>query len=546
MTEVSVLIAGGGPVGMTLARILAVHGVDSMLVERNLTTTRHPKMDITNARSMEIFRGIGLEQALREVAVPEGHPFDVSWITSLSGYELHRFRYPSVTESREHIRANNNGTQPCVPAMRVSQVAIEPVLKRAIDDDPLVNVRFGVTFEDLEQDADYVTAALRDSNKATERVRCRYLVGCDGGGSTVRAALKIGLAGTARVMPRFMTHFRSLAREVLQPWGIAWHYQSAAGTLIAQNDRDLWTLQSRFSADGDVNAVDPRALVEAFAGRPFDFEVLVANAWSPHLLLADCYSRGRVFLAGDAAHQYIPTGGYGMNTGVGDAFDLGWKLAASLKGFGGPLLLLSYDQERRPVGQRNLEASRHHNDVRAAIGKLYTPTLGIEGPEGDGARREAADKIKLLGNAENECVGIELGYCYRGSPITSSEPNAEPLEDPLHYAPSTVPGGRLPSLYFANGTALFDKLGPWFTLLTAERSSSAGLVAAARRHGMPLHVIDFNQPDLKSISQAQMILVRPDHHVAWRGNSLDSTAAELVVSRALGWPEVLLSDSQSQ
>ncbi|MDP9114200.1 MAG: FAD-dependent monooxygenase [Acidobacteriota bacterium] len=535
MTEVSVLIAGGGPVGMTLGRILALHGVDCMLVERNLSTTRHPKMDITNARSMEIFRQIGLEDALREVAVPESHPFDVSWITTLTGHELHRFRYPSVAGSREQIRAINNGAQPCVPAMRVSQVEIEPVLKRAIDADPLVNVRFGVAFEELKQDADSVTAVLRDSKGALENVRCRYLVGCDGGGSAAREALKIGLSGAARVMPRFMTHFRSQAREVLQPWGIAWHYQSAAGTLIAQNDRDLWTLQSRFPADVDGSTIDPAALVEAFAGRRFDFEVLVANAWSPHLLLADRYARGRVLLAGDAAHQYIPTGGYGMNTGVGDAFDLGWKLAATLKGFGGPGLLLSYDRERRPVGLRNLKASQRHNDVRAAIGKLYTPALGSPGLEGDAARRGVADEIKLLGNAENECSGIELGYCYTGSPIVCDERDAKPSEDPLQYIPTTIPGARLPSVYLANGKALYDMLGPWFTLLTAERSSSVELLAAAQRRGMPLRVVEFNDPECEGIYQAPMILVRPDQHVAWRGDSLDRNAAEAVVSRALGW-----------
>jgi 2-polyprenyl-6-methoxyphenol hydroxylase-like FAD-dependent oxidoreductase len=505
-----------------------------MLVERNLQTTRHPKMDITNARSMELFRQIGLEQSLRDVAVPEDHPLDVSWITSLAGYELCRFRYPSVIESREFIRTRNDGTQPCVPAMRVSQVVIEPVLKHSIDGDPHVQVRFGVAFEDLAEDAEGVIVTLRDFQRGTERIRCRYLIGCDGGGSAVRAALKIGLSGTARVMPRFMTHFRSEARPILQRWGIAWHYQSASGTLIAQDDRDLWTLQSRLPPNVDASAVDPAGLVTAFAGQSFDFEILVANPWSPHLLLADSYGRGRVLLAGDAVHQYIPTGGYGMNTGVCDAFDLAWKLAAILQGFGGPRLLESYERERRPIGQRNLEASRRHNDVRVAIGSLYNSELEIAGPDGELARSQAADKIKSLGNAENESYGIELGYRYNDSPIICSVPQEEP-EDPLRFIPKAIPGARLPSVFLADGKPLFDLLGPWFTVLAANPSACETLVAAAQRRRMPLRVIAFNEPDFKSIYEAPMVLVRPDQHVAWTGCSLDPVAAESVVSRALGW-----------
>jgi 2-polyprenyl-6-methoxyphenol hydroxylase-like FAD-dependent oxidoreductase len=533
--EIPVVIAGGGPVGMTLARVLSLRDIRCMLVERNHATTRHPKMDITNARSMELFRSIGLERALRDVAVAEVNPFDVSWITSLAGYELHRFRYPSVAESRELIRAKNDGTQPCVPAMRVSQVEIEPVLKRVIDEDPNVDVCFGVSFEDCQQDSEGVSVTLRDWKGDTKTVRCHYLVGCDGGGSAVRAALDIGLSGTPRVMKRFMTHFRSEARYLLQRFGIAWHYQSASGTLIGQNDRDLWTLHSRFPSDVEANAVDPAALVEKFVGQSFDFEILVANPWTPHLLVADSYQRDRVFLAGDAAHQYIPTGGYGLNTGVGDAFDLGWKLAATLNGFGGPNLLRSYQHERRPIGVRNLEASRRHNEIRVEIGRLYNPALDVPGVEGDKARRKAAEGIRMLGNAENESYGIELGYYYKDSVVTCGTPGDQPDDDPLSYVPTTIPGVRLPNVVLSSGQPLYDLLGPWFTLLAADKSLSAPLIEAAQRRGMPLRVVDFDEPQFREIYQAPLVLVRPDNHVAWRGSAVDLAGAETGVSRVLGW-----------
>jgi 2-polyprenyl-6-methoxyphenol hydroxylase-like FAD-dependent oxidoreductase len=224
MKQIQVVIAGGGPVGLTLARDLARRGITCMLVERNRTTTRHPKMDITNARSMELFRRLGLADQLRAVAVPESNNFDVSWITSLSGHELHRFQYPSVTEWRRLIRDSNDGSMPGEPPMRVSQVEIEPVLQRSIQANPRVEARWGIAFEDLSQDAEGVTVTLRATDGRTEQVRCAYLVACDGGQSQVRSCLGIRLEGQSRVMQRFMTHFRSRATNVLQRWGVAWHY----------------------------------------------------------------------------------------------------------------------------------------------------------------------------------------------------------------------------------------------------------------------------------------------------------------------------------
>jgi 2-polyprenyl-6-methoxyphenol hydroxylase-like FAD-dependent oxidoreductase len=534
MKHVPVLIAGGGPVGMTLARDLARRGIETMLVERNPTTTRHPKMDITNARSMELFRRLGLADALRTVAVPEANNFDVSWITGLSGHELYRFHYPSVTQWRQMIRDKNDGSMPGEPPMRVSQVEIEPVLARS---EPKVEARWGVAFEDLTQDADGVTIRLRSADGEVETVRCDYLVGCDGGTSAVRHALDIDLDGQASVQQRFMTHFRSRATDVLQPWGIAWHYQGLKGTLIAQNDRDIWTLQARWPNDTPPQTIDPSALLRAFAGRDFDHEILVANSWASHLLVARSYQRGRVFLAGDAVHQYIPTGGYGMNTGIGDACDLGWKLAAVVHGFAAPDLLASYDHERRPVGVRNCEAAARHTQVRGAIADILRADLDAPGDAGDRSRREAGERIAKLGNAENESYGIELGYAYLDSPIICAEPDAQAPGNALDYVPSTVPGVRLPSVVLADGTPIYDRLGPWFTLLCCGVPPSAELVAAAEKRGMPLAPLRLDAPDLQQVYGRSLILVRPDQHIAWRGDGCDDPrVAEAVVGRCLGWP----------
>jgi 2-polyprenyl-6-methoxyphenol hydroxylase-like FAD-dependent oxidoreductase len=530
MKNTQVLVAGGGPVGLMLAIVLGRFGIRTMLVERNATTTRHPKMDITNGRSMELFRKFGLVDALRRAAVPEQNPFDVSWVTTMAGHELHRFRYPSVVEARRLIIDNNDGTQSREPAMRVSQVEIEPVLKRAAEATPGVDVRFGIALDDFRQDADGVRVTLRNSaTGVTEEVRCDYLAGCDGGTSRVREVLQIALDGTPRVAQRFMVHFRSTARHILQRWGIAWHYQSPFGTLIAQNDDDIWTLHARFKDDVAPSEIDPSALVQRFAGVAFDHQILVANAWTPHLLLAQAYGRQRVFLAGDAAHQYIPTGGYGMNTGIGDAVDLGWKLAATLLGFGGPTLLSSYESERRPVGLRNREASAGHTRVRVAIAEAYNDDLDSEE-----RRAEVAAAIAKLGNAENECTGIEFGYVYHGSPVVADETGLVPPTDPLRYVPTTMPGARLPSAFLRDGTALYDRLGPWFTLVNFGATDVAPFTAAAVRAGVPLQVLSLDEGALAPVYGRDAFLVRPDQHIAWRGSEASVSDAGKILARALG------------
>ena len=542
MKSVSVIVAGGGPVGLTLARDLARRGVDVMLVERNRTTTRHPKMDNTNVRSMEMFSLAGLESRLRAVAVPEDSPFDVSWVTSMSGYELKRFALSSPAHSRRIYRERNDGSQPFVPAMRVSQAEIEPVLKLAAEEEPLAQVRFGVAIVDCVEDDQGVTATLRDSDTGqTEQIRCAYLVGCDGGGSTVREAMGIKLDGRFSIMPRFMTHFSTddaEARQLLQRWGRTWHYQSNHGTLIAQNDIDTWTLHSRYPADA-VDGVDPVALVSRFVGKAIPMRVEVANPWSPHLVSAQIAGTKRVLLAGDAGHQYIPTGGYGMNTGIADAYGAAWVIAAMLKGFGGPGLIEGYKCERRPVWAYNRDAAERHNGLRVEAAARYVAqgaALEAADAEGDAARFQLAADLTRMGNAEAESLGIEMGYHYQGlSPVVAIEAGAEVPFDPDTYRCNTLPGGRLPSLYLEDGRAIYNLLDRWFTLLVMSGADGSAVAEVAAKRGIPLKVVYLPGHHARAVLAADMLLVRPDQHIAWRGAALDQLEAGKVLDMATGW-----------
>lgn len=486
--DTPILIAGGGPVGMTLALTLSRYGVRAILVERNPTTTRSPKMDITNGRSMELFRRLGIADRLRQVGVSPDEPLDVVWATRLTGHVLHRFHYPSPNQRRAESRALNDGRQTLEPPMRVSQIVIEPVLKAAIDESPLIDVRFGWAFEALEQDADGVTATIRNMETgASEHIRCLYLAGCDGGGSRVRRSLGIELEGRFSVGNLFMVHFRSRAHDILSRFGTAFHFQTGMGTMIAQNATDIWTLQSRLPPDVDGAMLDPAEWLRTWVGQDFDFEILVANPWTPHLVLAERYVEGRVFLAGDSAHQVIPSGGYGMNTGIGDAIDLGWKLASVVNGWGGTALLESYQSERRQIGIQNRAAAQRHSDVRAAIGGLIVAAEGeadLDSPAAADRREQLGREIAALGNAENESWGIEHGYRYDDSPVIwpAEADETVPVFDPLVCTPTTWPGARLPSLFLGDGRALYDILGPIFTLLAIGHDNVGGFEQIGRAH----------------------------------------------------------------
>lgn len=528
---VPVLIAGGGPVGMTLALNLARYGVRSCLVERNPTTTQHPKMDLTNGRSMELFHRLGIAEALRDAGVPRENAFDILWITNMVGHDLHRFAYPSANEKTRIIRERNDGSQGAQAPLRVSQIQIEPVLKAAIDANPLIDVRFNHRFERLiENGQDGVVAEVvhSDSGEVT-RVAARFLAGCDGGGSRVRRALGIELEGDENVAGAFMVHFRTDDRELMQRWGPIYHLQNGAGTIIAQNDHDIYTLQAWLTPDADPSTMTGASVLEGWVGKHFDYEILQANPWFAHFVVAQRYREKSVLLAGDAAHQFIPTGGYGMNSGIADAAALSWVLAARLQGWGGDALLDAYDTERRQTAWWHLAASRRHMGIRIEIAGLYAEAgdLLAEGPDADARRAELSRKIEQLGNAENESWGVEFGYRYDGSPVIAAEPNP-PKVDPITYRGGTWPGSRLPHVFLADGTAIHDRLGIGFTLVALDKVDATGLEAVAGDLGIPIDVLELGQPELRSIYERDLLLVRPDQHVAWRADALPDDVAGLL------------------
>jgi hypothetical protein len=263
-------------------------------------------------------------------------------------------------------------------------------------------------------------------------------------------------------------------------------------------------------------------MFERIVAMPVEYDMLYVGQWRMNLLLADRYGAGRVFLAGDAVHLVIPTGGLGMNTGVGDAIDLSWKLAATLQGWGGPSLLASYEIERRQVGARNVAASGFAAGGRRAWRKLYRPEIRDPTPAGAALRADLARVADVEQRKASEMIGAELGYRYVGSPLIASEPGEGPEHNFMAYVPTTWPGARLPHVWLSDGSAMQDRVGygHGYTLLRlgGSRVDTAPLARAFADVGAPLQVLDISNPRARDVYGYDVLLLRPDLHVVWRGN----------------------------
>ncbi|XSC47527.1 FAD-dependent monooxygenase [Bradyrhizobium sp. RDT10] len=442
---------------------LGKRGVRCLIIEREPTTGPWPKMDRSNARTMEIYRRLGIADRVRALGYPPEAPMDVFIVTRLCDPPLARFEYPSVAECRARAAVTTDASQPLESYQLVSQNKLEPLLKEVAEATPNVTVRYGCELVGFEQDDDGVTVEARLLDGRTERIRARYLAGCDGGASVVRKTLRIKLEGQGGIRSMRQICFRSDELYDRIPMGKGRHYYVAdmqGAVFIAQGDRKEFTLNVNLPEDADfAQAIRDRV------GFPFEFELLNTSVWKLHLLVAERYGSGRVFMAGDAAHLVIPTGGLGMNSGIGDAIDLSWKLAATIGGWGGPGLLQGYEAERRPVALRNREASGW---AAAGMGLWRAAVRGEirdDSPEGEVLRAEVARLARLHHCRVHDMIGVELGYTYAGSALIANEPNNPPEWDMVVYQPHTRPGGRIPHVWLKDGRAMQDVLGMDFTLL---------------------------------------------------------------------------------
>jgi 2-polyprenyl-6-methoxyphenol hydroxylase-like FAD-dependent oxidoreductase len=525
-----VLIVGGGPVGLTLAIDLGKRGIRAMLVEQKGAPAFLPKMERCNARTMEIYRRLGIVDRIRAAGLGPDVPMDVFIVLSLTETPLVSHHYPSVNEAREEIKAVNDGTQALEPYQLISQYTLEPLLKQVAEEIPNVAVRFGCELVEFRQDADGVTATVLSKGK-TEAIRADYLVGCDGGASTVRKQLGIKLKGEANLLELRQALYRCDELFDLLPIGNGpgqgRHYHVADGHnsfLIMQDSTKHWTLHAVVERDEDM-----KTLFQHIVGVPVEYEMLTCNPWRQNLLLADRFAEGRVFMAGDAVHLVIPTGGLGMNGGVGDAIDLSWKLAGTLQGWGGPNLLRSYEIERRQIGDRNVGASRHATLGRRRWRSMWRPFIRDNTAEGAELRAEISRVADLEQRKSNDMIGAELGYRYVDSPIIADIPGG-----PEHlfrsYEPTSWPGARLPHVWLKDGTGIQDRLPKdGYTILRLGKSDAdlSPLAKAIASYGAKVTSLDIRDEPARAVYGYDLLLLRPDLHVVWRGNAPPDNPQEL-------------------
>lgn len=524
--EVPVLIVGAGPVGLVLAADLGWRGVRCLLVDQSEGTMHFPASEAIFVRTMEHLRRLGVADAVRAAPFPADYPRNIVFATRVAGRLITRFERDS--NGAAYAKAGRVSPE---AAIWCPKMWFDPTLEDSVRRQPSIDFRRRWRLDRFEQDRDGVVATVTPLDGGTPvEVRSQYLLACDGGRSTVRRQLGIEFNGRFAEGHNYSVFFRSPDLLERQPHGRASQFlllcSRHRSSISTVNGRDLWRL-SLYVSDEESKTLDPMECIRDAVGADIEAEVLLAQTWYGHRVVAQRYREGRVFLVGDAAHMLWPKGGFGANTGIGDATDLAWMIDAMLAGWGGERLLDAYDAERRPIGVRNVaEASSN----RAADGELPSEALlDADGTAGDACRAAAAETIQRTRWKEWNTLGIQLGYRYAESPVIAYDGSTPPPDDPSEYVPSSCPGCRAPHAWLTDGRSTLDLFGRGHVLLSFDPAIDASpLEAAARRVGMPLSTRVVADPAIARLYERRLVLVRPDGHVAWRGDAVPPRPDELV------------------
>jgi 2-polyprenyl-6-methoxyphenol hydroxylase-like FAD-dependent oxidoreductase len=531
-----------------LALFLDRHGIKSVVFNNEANTRWHPKGSTHNSRSMEHHRRLGLAPQIRALGLPADHPTDVAYFTRFNAYELARLRMPSSAEKMAAVAASSRFDQTPEPIHRGNQMYVERFLFDHATTRPNITLRFGHEVTSFDQDKDGVTlTAERVSDGQSESWRADYLVGCDGGRSFVRRTLGIRYAGEDTLRQdyfggrMFSTYLRAPtlyrdflgSRRAFQYWAVNPQLRTTIIALDGQDEFLFWMRPKDPQAEPDDDTV--KRAVALCTGAELPVEIVAHAPWTAGVALyADGFGEGRVWLAGDAVHLFTPTGGFGMNTGLEDAANLAWKLAATLQGWGGSRLLASYEAERKPIAIRNTNAAR---ELAKSIGDVnVSPVMEEASGAGESARREIGAYLATFGE-EFASIGVQLGARYDGSRIIASD-ESPPQDSFVQYVPTSVPGGRAPHLWLGNGRgagdSLFDHFGAGFTLLRLGQNApdAPAFQNAAKARNIPLTIVDVLDTEARDFYGCDLALIRPDQHVAWRGS--DAGKAHDVMAKVSG------------
>lgn len=525
---VPVLVVGGGPVGLALAGDLGWRGISCVLIEQSDGSIYQPRMDLVGVRTMEFCRRWGLVPAVEASPYPRDYAQDNIYLTSLTGHELGRERFPGIGQAPPPKESPQRRE-------RCPQNMFDPILRAFAASQPGVALRYRTRLISFTQDADLVKAVVENAETGErEEILAQYIVGCDGARSTVRETLGVTMHGNPVLTYTTNVIFRCPHLLSLHDKGKAYRHifigpEGTWATIVAINGRDEW----RFSIIGgsqqrEYTTEEIAAAIRRAVGRDFDFEILSVLPWVRRELVAERYRNGRGFIAGDAAHVMSPTGGFGMNTGIGDVVDLSWKLVAVLEGWGGDGLLDSYSIERQPIGARNVAEASGNLRRMLSVGKH--PDLLDASPQGAAAREKVGREFSATMRREWFTLGAHLGYRYETSPICRPDGSPAPPDSPNTYVPTARPGHRAPHAWLSDGRSTLDLFGRGFVLLGfgAGTDETAPLLTAARQSGAPMTFAALAEPQIAALYERKFVLVRPDGHVAWRDYRMPEDALRLI------------------
>jgi 2-polyprenyl-6-methoxyphenol hydroxylase-like FAD-dependent oxidoreductase len=543
--DCAVVIVGGGPCGLVLAIELGRRNIPVILLEEKATPARFPAANATQARTMEHYRRLGFAEKVRLQGLPPDYPTDIAYFTRYTTHELARFSLPSARAAREMVRSLTGSWSAAELPHRVSQMFVEDVLRAEASACPSVSIRAGWRMTNIR---DCGISVEVDAEKGGSRItlRASYAVGADGGSSPTRKAIGYSYAGESGVVRDFMggrmfaIHFRSPDLYRVMPHARAWMYwtinRDRRAFMASVNGHDQFTFHTQLKpgqSERDLSDAQARTMFEEAFGAPLEIEIIARSAWNAgYTLVAEKFQRGRIFLGGDAVHLFTPTGGLGYNTAVEDAVNLGWKLAAAVNGWGGPALLDTFEIERQAIAKRNTSYARGFADSLGLF--VPSPELEDETSAGDAARKRTGDHFNHHARFEFNIPGITFGGRYDGSPIVISDGVVPPPDAVNTYQPTGCPGGRAPHLWLGENHSLYDALGFEFTLLQLEVRCAdvTPFRVAAASIKMPLSVMAIESNEARDLYGADLVLIRPDQIVAWRGNS--SVQAIDVLRRAAG------------